>query len=98
MYRVVVSVMQGLTSWASAELPRYVLAGQQQWQPSDLLPDPSNSDYLQQVNACGSCSPIRAFVFMHVVVCWRSGSKAYQTGTVGAMQHLHATSISISTA
>jgi hypothetical protein len=59
--------MQGLTSWAAAELPRYVLPGQQQWQPSDLLPDPSNTDYLQQVNACGTWSMMLC-MFMHVAV------------------------------
>lgn len=42
-------LLQGLSKWASAELPRYLRPAEQQWQPADLLPNPASPTYPQQV-------------------------------------------------
>lgn len=46
---LVLCLAQTLTVWAEANLPQYMSPGQQQWQPSMLLPDMTYQIGLQQL-------------------------------------------------
>nr|QKY14961.1 plastid acyl-carrier-protein desaturase/stearoyl-ACp-desaturase (STAD) [Polytomella parva] len=42
-------VIRSMSDWANKDLPRYLRSPKEMWQPSDLLPDPKDPYFLDQV-------------------------------------------------
>ncbi|KAG2486753.1 hypothetical protein HYH03_014552 [Edaphochlamys debaryana] len=57
-----------MTPWAAAELPRYLKGSDKAWQPSDLLPDSSSPDFLDQVRELRSAATHLPLDYLVVLV------------------------------
>lgn len=76
-------VIRSMEGWAQTELPRFLKPVDKSWQPSDLLPDSSSPDFLDEVRglraagwAEGAGLQARVWVRMRVRVCvcvWGEG-------------------------